>query len=320
MKILVTGGAGFIGSNFIRLLMRHQGFEIKVLDKFTYAADKSILTEFLDVSNVEIVEGDICDTNLIRGLLSDVDAVINFAAESHVDRSIENSSDFVRTNINGVHSLIEEIYRSIRKIRFVQVSTDEVYGDINEGSWDEQSPLLPNSPYAASKAAGELIARSYHKTHGCDVIITRGCNSYGPYQFPEKLIPKFITSILSGEQLTIYGDGKNVREWIHVNDHCRAILSILLSGKSGEIYNIGSGEEVSNIKLTRQLLANLEENEDRIKFVPDRKGHDQRYSMKSEKLSNELGFKNQTSFEIGLKETILWYQQNAMWWKDKLRE
>jgi len=320
MKLLVTGGAGFIGSNFIRLLMQHQGFEIKVLDKFTYAADKSILSEFQDFCNVEIVEGDICDTNLIRGLLFDVDAVINFAAESHVDRSIENSSDFVRTNINGVHSLIEEIYRSDRKIRFVQISTDEVYGDIDEGSWDEQSPLLPNSPYAASKAAGELIARSYHKTHGCDVVITRGCNSYGPYQFPEKLIPKFITSTLSGEQLTIYGDGKNVREWLHVNDHCRAILTILLSGKTGEIYNIGSGEEVSNISLTYQLLANLRESKDRIKFVSDRKGHDQRYSMRSEKLGTELNFRNQISLEKGLRETIIWYQQNTIWWKDKIRE
>jgi dTDP-glucose 4,6-dehydratase len=180
--------------------------------------------------------------------------------------------------------------------------------------------LLPNSPYAASKAAGELIARSYYKTHGCDVIITRGCNNYGPYQFPEKLIPKFITSILSGEQLTVYGDGKNVREWIHVNDHCRAILSIVLSGKSGEIYNIGSKVEINNIDLTRQLLANLGESEDKIKFVPDRKGHDQRYSMKSEKLNNELGFISHISFEMGLRETITWYQQNTTWWKDKVRE
>lgn len=319
MKILVTGGAGFIGSNFIRLLIKHDGFEVRVVDKFTYAADESILSEFQDLPTVEIVKGDICDSNLINSLLYDVDAVVNFAAESHVDRSIENSSDFVRTNINGVHNLIEAIYQSNRKIRFVQVSTDEVYGDIHEGSWDEQSPLLPNSPYAASKASGEMIARSYHKTHGCDVIITRGCNSYGPYQFPEKLIPKFITSILLGEQLTVYGDGKNVREWIHVNDHCRAILAALLSGKSGEVYNIGSGVEISNIDLTRQLLTNLEESEDRIKFVTDRKGHDHRYSMNSEKLFNELNFKIDVSFGTGLRETVTWYQQNSMWWKEKLR-
>lgn len=320
MKILVTGGAGFIGSNFVRLLIDLHGFEIKVLDKFTYAADKFVLREFGSVSNVEIVEGDICDAILIRSLISDVDAVINFAAESHVDRSIEHSGEFIRTNINGVHCLIEEIYRSGKKIRFIQVSTDEVYGDIDEGSWDEHSPLLPNSPYAASKAAGELVARSYHKTHGCDVIITRGCNSYGPYQFPEKLIPKFITSILTGKQLTIYGDGKNVREWIHVNDHCRAILEILLSGESGELYNIGSSEEIDNLTLTLQLLANLGESNDRLNFVTDRKGHDQRYSMNSAKLNRELNFKNQISLETGLRETINWYRENEIWWKDKIGE
>jgi dTDP-glucose 4,6-dehydratase len=320
MKLLVTGGAGFIGSNFVRLLINLSGFEIRVLDKFTYAADKFVLREFESVSNVEIVEGDICDATLIKSLISDVDAVINFAAESHVDRSIEHSAEFIRTNIGGVHCLIEEIYRSGRKIRFIQVSTDEVYGDIDEGSWDENSPLLPNSPYAASKAAGELVARSYHKTHGCDVIITRGCNSYGPYQFPEKLIPKFITSILTDKQLTIYGDGKNVREWIHVNDHCRAILEILLNGKSGELYNIGSSEEINNLNLTLKLLANLGESDDRLNFVTDRKGHDQRYSMNSAKLNSELNFRNQISLEIGLRETIDWYQENKNWWKDKIGE
>lgn len=320
MRILVTGGAGFIGSNFVRFLSEQPDFQeniVIVLDKFTYAADKGILTEFGSLSNVKIVTGDICDETLVASLIPEVDAVINFAAESHVDRSIVSSAEFMVANINGVHNLIDQIYRSGKKIRFVQVSTDEVYGQIKTGSWDETWPMEPNSPYAASKAAAELILKSYVKTHNCDVLITRGCNNYGPNQFPEKLIPKFITNLLRGENVQLYGNGKNIREWIHVSDHCKGIYEVLQNGQTGETYNIGSGLEISNTDLTLRIFELMGKSPDLITYVQDRKAHDFRYSMNSRKIHTSLNFFPKVTLSQGLTQTIEWYAANEQWWSEK---
>jgi dTDP-glucose 4,6-dehydratase len=318
MKVLVTGGAGFIGSNFIRLIMNQTLKEISsviVLDKLTYAGNLENLSEFEQKDNYQFVKGDICDGILVASLLDQVNFVVNFAAESHVDRSIGSAAEFVETNVSGVQVLLDAVKTSDRKIRFVQVSTDEVYGSIESGSWDENCTLLPNSPYSASKAGGELLARAYQRTHGLDVVITRCSNNYGTHHFPEKLIPLFITNLLEGKKIPIYGAGTNVRDWLHVEDHCRGIYQVMMNGKSGEVYNIGGGSELTNLQITKLILDAMSANESSIEFVEDRKGHDFRYSVDWTKISQELGYKPQVDFASGLHETIEWYRKNRKWWE-----
>lgn len=318
MKLLLTGAAGFIGSNFVRMVAKGelQGvLSIKVLDKLTYAGVKSNLDSASNLSSYEFVQGDICDPAIVTELIRDVDAVINFAAESHVDRSILGAADFVQTNIVGVQVLLDAVKNSGKKIRFLQVSTDEVYGSIKTGSWTEEFPLRPNSPYSASKAGGELLASSYNRTHGTDVVITRCSNNYGTHHFPEKLIPLFITNLIEGKKVPVYGKGENVRDWLHVDDHCRGIYSVLMNGRSGEVYNIGGGRELSNNEITSLILEAMDADPSNIEYVEDRKGHDLRYSVDWTKINQDLGYEPQVNFEIGLRETIAWYQNNETWWK-----
>ena len=276
---------------------------------------KTNLDSIADLSRYEFIKGDICDLRVVSELLKEVDAVVNFAAESHVDRSISGATDFVQTNIVGVQVMLDAIKASGRKIRFLQVSTDEVYGSIELGSWTEDWPLKPNSPYSASKAGGELLARSYNRTHNIDVVITRCSNNYGPHHFPEKLIPLFITNLIEGEKVPVYGTGENVRDWIHVDDHCRGIYSVLMNGRSGEVYNIGGGRELTNNELTSLILEAMGADESSIEYVEDRKGHDFRYSLDWTKINSELGYEPQVKFEEGLRETIQWYRDNEAWWK-----
>jgi dTDP-glucose 4,6-dehydratase len=316
--LLVTGAAGFIGSNFVRMIAKGnlEGISgIKVLDKLTYAGVKSNLDSVKHLSQYVFVQGDICDSKVITAMLEEVDAVINFAAESHVDRSISGAADFVQTNIVGVQVLLDAIKASGRKIRFLQVSTDEVYGSIDSGSWTEDWPLQPNSPYSASKASGELLARSYYRTHGMDVVITRCSNNYGTHHFPEKLIPLFITNLIAGKNVPVYGTGENVRDWLHVDDHCRGVFSVLMKGRSGEIYNIGGGRELTNNEITSLILEAMGADESSIEYVEDRKGHDLRYSVDWTKINRELGYEPKVKFEDGLRETIEWYRDNESWWK-----
>jgi dTDP-glucose 4,6-dehydratase len=318
MRLLATGAAGFIGSNFVRMIANGDLKDISsvtVLDKLTYAGLRKNLEPAESISQYQFIEGDICDSALVTDLISKVDMVINFAAESHVDRSISSASDFVQTNIVGVQVLLDAIKASEKKIRFLQVSTDEVYGSIEDGSWTEEWPLLPNSPYSASKAAGELLARSYNRTHGLDVVITRCSNNYGTHHFPEKLIPLFITNLIEGKKVPIYGAGKNVRDWLHVDDHCRGIYQVLINGRSGEVYNIGGGRELTNNQITSLILAAMDNDESSIEYVEDRKGHDLRYSVDWTKINQELGYEPQVKFEDGLRKTIQWYRENEEWWK-----
>jgi dTDP-glucose 4,6-dehydratase len=306
----VTGAAGFIGSNFVRMIASGQldGISgVKVLDKLTYAGVKGNLDSAANLTSYEFVQGDICDSFVVSELLEEVDAVINFAAESHVDRSISGASDFVQTNIVGVQVLLDAIKASGRKIRFLQVSTDEVYGSIESGSWTEEWPLQPNSPYSASKASGELLARSYNRTHGMDVVITRCSNNYGTHHFPEKLIPLFITNLIEGKKVPVYGSGENVRDWLHVDDHCDGIHRVLEGGRAGEIYNIGGGTELTNKELTGLLLEACGADWDRVDRVEDRKGHDFRYSVDITKISTELGYTPQVEFKAGLAATVDWW-------------
>jgi dTDP-glucose 4,6-dehydratase len=318
LKILITGAAGFIGSNFVRRIYDHSfsGIDsIVVLDLLTYAGVIENLTDVTFGKKYKFVHGDIRDAILVKTLLKEVDAVINFAAESHVDRSIQSSAPFISTNVSGVQVLLDGIRDSEREIRFVQVSTDEVYGSIEVGSWDENSPLLPNSPYSASKAGGELLARAYYKTHGLDIVITRCSNNYGTHHFPEKLIPLFVTNLLEGKKVPVYGNGKNVRDWLHVDDHCRGIHKVLMKGRSGEIYNIGGGRELNNLEITSLILEAMGKDESSIEYVEDRKGHDLRYSVNWSKINRELGYEPQVKFEDGLRSTIQWYRDNEAWWK-----
>jgi dTDP-glucose 4,6-dehydratase len=288
---------------------------IKVLDKLTYAGNEENLFGVEKLVGYEFVKGDICNLLLVSELIRDVDVVVNFAAESHVDRSISGASDFVQTNIVGVQVLLDAIKASGKNIRFLQVSTDEVYGSIEKGSWTEEWPLLPNSPYSASKASGELLARSYNKTHGMDIVITRCSNNYGTHHFPEKLIPLFITNLLEGKKVPVYGNGQNVRDWLHVDDHCRGIYSVLMNGKSGESYNIGGGRELTNLEITDLILKEMGADNSAIEYVEDRKGHDLRYSVDWTKINRELGYEPQVKFEVGLRQTIEWYRNNKAWWK-----
>jgi dTDP-glucose 4,6-dehydratase len=273
------------------------------------------LEELFGFPDFEFIEGDICDPIKVRELISEVDAVVNFAAESHVDRSITGAAEFVQTNVVGVQVLLDAIKASGRQIRFLQVSTDEVYGSIEEGSWTEEWPLLPNSPYSASKASGELLARAYNRTHGMDIVITRCSNNYGTHHFPEKLIPLFITNLIEGKKVPVYGTGENVRDWLHVDDHCKGIYQVLMSGRAGEVYNIGGGQELTNNEITTIILDAMGADESSIEYVEDRKGHDLRYSVDWTKINRELGYEPQVKFEDGLSETIQWYRDNEAWWK-----
>ena len=319
MRLFVTGGAGFIGSNFVRMaiLGRLPGLEdveITVFDALTYSGTLSNLTEVKDSPRFRFIEGDIRDVVAVKAALGNHDAVVHFAAESHVDRSVDDATIFVETNVLGTQVLLDQaLSRSIP--RFVHVSTDEVYGSIEEGSWDEHQPLLPNSPYSASKASSDLLVRSYHITHGLNTSITRCSNNYGPHHFPEKVIPLFVTNLLDGKKVPLYGDGENVRDWLHVDDHCRGIAKVLLHGRAGEIYNIGGGTELTNKELTHLLLEATGQDESFVQRVADRKGHDRRYSVDIGKISSELGYTPQVSFEEGLAEVVQWYRDNRWWWE-----
>ena len=313
---MVTGGAGFIGSNFVRRVVDGSlpGItSVAVLDKLTYAGTLTNLKN-LQTSDYEFIQGDICDSDLLNRLLPGFDAVINFAAESHVDRSITGAKDFVMTNVLGVQNLLDAAKNaSVRT--FIQISTDEVYGSIENGSWPETDPVLPNSPYAASKASGDLLVRSYYKTHGMDIRITRCSNNYGPNQFPEKVIPLFVTNLLESKKIPVYGSGLNIRDGLHVDDHCSGIHSALMKGKAGEIYNIGGGLELTNLELTEKILNMMGKNDSEIEYVQDRKGHDLRYSVDWTKAKNEIGYSPKVKFEDGLLATINWYQENESWWQ-----
>jgi len=316
MRLLVTGGAGFIGSNFVRRTVDGtlSGIsEITVLDKLTYAGTLTNLSS-LPHGSYRFVQGDICDNELVNRLAKEHDVIVNFAAESHVDRSITGAKDFIETNVLGTQNLLNAALRNEIKT-FIQISTDEVYGTISEGSWSEDFPLLPNSPYSASKASADLIARSYHRTFGLDVRTTRCSNNYGPHQFPEKVIPLFVTNLIDGKKVPLYGKGLNVRDWLHVDDHCRGIHAVLMKGKAGEIYNIGGGEELTNKELTSMILTKMGKNDSSIEYVQDRLGHDLRYSVSIEKISRELGYQPLVKFDEGIEETIEWYKKNEQWWR-----
>ena len=319
MKLLVTGGAGFIGSNFVRMALADKFPEfnveqLTVLDLLTYAGDEENLKPVASDKRYKFVKGDIRDLDLAKKLMQDADQVVHFAAESHVDRSIEGGSEFVSTNVMGTQVLLNAAKSSNIK-RFVHVSTDEVYGSISEGSWPEDHPLLPNSPYSASKAGSDLLVRAYNRTHKLDTVITRCSNNYGQYQFPEKVMPLFITNIIEGKKVPLYGNGLNVRDWLHVDDHCRGIALALTKGRAGEVYNIGGGTELTNVELTHKILKAMGVGEEFIQPVEDRKGHDLRYSVDISKINKELGYSPQVNFEEGLEQTINWYKNNDAWWK-----
>jgi dTDP-glucose 4,6-dehydratase len=321
MNILVTGGAGFIGSNYVNYVLgkqKNKETNIIVVDKLTYSGSLENLNEVLNHPNFEFVQGDICDELIIKKLVSKVDRVINFAAESHVDNSIISSREFIKTNILGTQVILDAI-KEKPEVKFLQVSTDEVYGSINSGSWDESYPLMPNSPYAASKAAADLLVRAYHQTFSLDVMISRCCNNYGPKQYPEKIIPLFITNLITNKQIPIYGTGENIREWIHVTDHCRGLELILDFGKSGEIYNLGSEIELTNKEVAINLLEFFNFDIGKINYITDRLGHDKRYSLNFKKAMNQLGFKPEVSFSDGIKNTIEWYIANRDWWESKIK-
>ena len=315
MNVLVTGGAGFIGSNFVRhFLGEHPGDEVVVLDKLTYAGRIESLEDVMDDDRMEFMQGDIVDPVAVRGALEGCDAIVNFAAESHVDRSIEAPGHFIQTDVYGTYVLLEEARRAGVE-RYLQVSTDEVYGSIDEGSFTEQSPLEPSSPYSASKAGGDLVVGAYCRTFGMDAVVCRASNNYGPYQYPEKLIPLCILNALHGDPLPVYGDGMQVRNWLQVTDHCRGLDLALRKGRAGETYNIGGPDELPNIEVVQAILELTGRDESLIQHVKDRLGHDRRYSLASDKLMEELGWKPQTRFREGLAETVQWYRDNAWWWE-----
>ena len=321
MKLLVTGGAGFIGSHYVRMLLdgRCPGFEsvkVTVLDKLTYAGRRDNLPAVHP--RLEFVQGDVASASLLRDLLPGHDAVVHFAAESHVDRSINGGAEFVRTNVLGTQTLLDECLRQgVQPV--VCVSTDEVYGSLVEGAWTEDQPLQPNSLYAAAKAGGDLLARSYWRTHELDVRVTRCCNNYGPYQHVEKLIPLFVTNLFRDIPVPLYGDGRNVREWLHVEDHCQAIQLVLTKGMAGEIYNIGGGARLSNAEVTVRLLDLCGADHSMIRYVEDRKGHDLGYALDDTKIRTELGYRPTIDFEDGLPAVVAWYRANSGWWSSLVR-
>ena len=314
MRILVTGGAGFIGSNFIHYVLRsYPGDQVLNFDKLTYAGNLENLVDVQDDPRYSFVRGDICDEAAVEQAMSSADAVVNFAAETHVDRSIEHAGAFIDTDVKGLYVLLEAARR--RGIeRFAHVSTDEVYGSIEAGSFKESDPLNPSSPYAASKAGGELMAAAYRRTYGYGIVITRGANTYGPRQYPEKIVPLFITNAIEGKPLPLYGDGLNVRDWLYVDDHCAGIDIVLRKGTPGEAYNLGAGQELTNLELTRKILALVGRGEDLIRFVKDRPGHDRRYSVDSTK-AHALGWRPQVGVDDGLARTVRWYRENEGWWR-----
>ena len=319
MRLLITGGAGFIGSQYVRSLLstnRGDGIsKLTVLDALTYAGNLENLATVSNDPRYTFVHGDITNSSLVHELMSDCDAVVHFAAESHVDRSISGGSEFIRTNVLGTHTLLEAA-KQVNIDRFVHVSTDEVYGSIAVGSWPETDPLQPNSPYAASKASSDLLVRSYFKTHGLNTVTTRCSNNYGPYQHTEKLIPLFTTSLIKKNKVPLYGNGLNVRDWLHVDDHCNGIHLALTKGQAGEIYNIGGGTELNNVEVTKLILALFNKSWDEsVVQVEDRKGHDLRYSVNWSKAKEQLGYEPRMSFLVGIEETIDWYRNNEDWWK-----
>ena len=314
-KYLITGGAGFIGSSFIRYLYRHKkNIEVRCLDKMTYAANLQTVKELKKSFNFQFYKDDICDPAAVRQAMAGVDVVVNFAAESAVDRSINDPSAFIRTDVQGVYVLLQEARRQKNLKRFVQISTDEVYGDIFKGSFTEESVLKPRNPYAAVKLAGDRLAYSFFTTYGLPVILTRSSNNYGPGAYLEKAIPLFITNVLSGQKVPVYGAGKQMRDWLFVDDHCAALDLLIERGKNGEVYNIGSGQELSNIDLTRKILKAMGKNTSLIKFVQDRPGHDFRYSLSTTKIQ-KLGWAPQMPINEGLSKTIVWYRDNEHWWR-----
>jgi len=312
---LVTGGAGFMGSNFIHyILEKYPDYKIVNLDKMTYAGNLENLRNIEHDPRYEFVHGDIRDKIVVNNLLPGIDAVINYAAETHVDRSIESPEDFLTTEVIGTFTLLEGM-RKYKVGRMIQISTDEVFGSTEYGEFKESDPFEPNSPYSAAKAGGDLLCRAYHRTYGVPVIVTHSCNFYGPHQYPEKLIPLFITNLLEGKKVPLYANGQNVREWIYTEDHCRAVDLILHQGVVGEVYNIGSGDRFSNLDITRQLLGLLDRDESMIERVADRPGHDLRYAIDCSKISDTLGFRPGVSFETGLARTVEWYRAHPVWWQ-----
>ena len=315
--LLVTGGAGFIGSNFIHYIMKkYPEYRIINLDKLTYAGNLENLRDIENEPNYKFIRGDICDRAIVEQIFlnNKIDAVINFAAESHVDRSIEDPGVFIQTDVYGVFILLEAASKYKTEV-FLQISTDEVYGSIENGSFKETDPLAPNSPYSASKAGAEMIVRSFYKTYGTPVLVTRTSNNFGPYQYPEKIIPLFVTNLIDGKKVPLYGDGMNVRDWIFVTDNCIALDMVLHKGKIGDIYNIGGGNEKPNIWITKKILELLGKSESMIQPVADRLGHDRRYSVDCTKIKRELGWKPQTDFADALKKTVNWYVGNEGWWR-----
>ena len=314
MRLVVTGGAGFIGSNFVRfMLRRYDDLEVVNLDKLTYAGNLENLRDIEDDARYTFVKGDICDAAVVRAALQGADAVVNFAAETHVDRSISGPQDFINTDVLGTHTLLEAV-RELAIARYVQISTDEVYGSTETGSFTEESDLAPSSPYSASKAGADLLVLAYHRTYGAPVLITRSSNNFGPWQYPEKIIPLFIINAIDDQALPVYGDGLNVRDWLYVDDNCAGIDAVLRKGALGEVYNIGGGNEVRNLALTRQILELLGKSPELIRFVADRPGHDRRYSIDCGKLQ-ALGWRPATPFETGLERTVSWYRDNPPWWR-----
>jgi len=314
MRVLVTGGCGFIGSNFIRLLLQeHAEDEVLNLDKLTYAGNPENLKDVEDDPRYNFMKGDICDARDVEEAFSwGPEAVVNFAAETHVDRSITSPEDFIRTDVLGTYRILEEARKE--GVRLLHISTDEVYGSIESGSFSEDSPLMPNSPYSASKAAADLLVRAYVRTYGLEALIVRSSNNYGPYQYPEKVIPLFVTNLLEGRKVPLYGEGKNVRDWLYVEDNCRAIDLVLRSGSPGQIYNVGGGEERTNLELTRAILEIMGAGEESVERVPDRPGHDLRYSVDTRKVRG-LGWSPRYDFETGLRKTVAWYREHTEWWK-----
>jgi dTDP-glucose 4,6-dehydratase len=319
MNLLVTGGAGFIGSHFTRSVLTDSlpglsGARVTVLDKLTYAGNFANLGPVAENKRLDFVPADICDAATVDMVVRGHDAILHFAAESHVDRSIESAADFATTNVVGTQVLLDAALRH-RIPRFVHVSTDEVYGSVDVGAATERSPIAPNSPYAATKAGSDMLALSYHRTHGLPVMVTRSANNYGPYQHPEKLIPRFVTSLLAGQTVPLYGDGSQVRDWVHVDDHCRGLELVLQGGTPGEIYHIGGTTELSNRDLTGKLLAECGAGWDRVVNVADRKGHDQRYALDDDRIRRELGYRPRVDFADGLAATVQWYRDNPQWWR-----
>jgi len=313
-KILVTGGAGFIGSNFIRyFLNEHAGYKVINLDKLTYAGNRNNLKDIERDPRYTFIKGDICDKRVVERAIEGCDAVINYAAESHVDRSIKRADEFLRTNIDGVQVLLDAVNK-FKVPKIIQVSTDEVYGSIKRGSFKEKDRLNPSSPYAASKAAADLLCMAYHTTYKTPVVITRTTNNFGEYQYPEKVIPLFVTNALDNRHLPLYADGMNRRDWIYVLDNCEAIDCALEAGRIGEVYNIGSGNEKTNLDLTRTILKMMEKSDKLIRFVKDRPGHDKRYSLNSSKIK-ALGWRPRYSFDKAIEATVRWYKTNTWWWR-----